>query len=67
MRLAGPAGAAEAAAFWVRFGPPPRALADVKAEVRQAIIEAVTQTHHRLETPDGIVLGGAFWIVTARP
>lgn len=67
LRLAGPGGAAEAAAFSVQFGPLARVLADVKAEVRQAIIEAVTQAYRRLETPDGIVLGGGFWIVTARP
>ncbi|HXP06527.1 MAG TPA: class I SAM-dependent methyltransferase [Stellaceae bacterium] len=67
MRLAGPGGAAEAAAFSVQFGPLPRALVDVGADIGQAIIEAVTETYRRLETPDGIVLGASFWIVTAGP
>ena len=67
MKLAGPGGAAEAAAFSVQFGPLPRALAEADVDVRRAVLEAVTETYRRLESPDGIVLGAAFWIVTARP
>ena len=66
MPLAGHGGAAEAASFVCRFGPVVRALIDAseqqKKEVRSAL-EAFFRSH---EGPQGIVLPGAIWIVTAR-
>ena len=59
-------GAAEAASFMCRFGPVVRATIDAseqqKKEVRSAL-EAFFRSH---EGPQGIVLPGAIWIVTAR-
>lgn len=66
MRLAGPGGAAEAAAFSLAFGPLTRVMDETAPAQRQAILDAVADAYRRLEGPEGIVLAGAFWIVTAR-
>jgi SAM-dependent methyltransferase len=66
MPLAARGGAAEAASFMCRVGPVVRATRDAseqqKKEVRSAL-EAFFRSH---EGPQGIVLPGAIWIVTAR-
>ena len=66
MRLAGRGEAAEAANFAFRVGPVVRATSDAseqkKREVRAAL-EAFFKSH---EGPQGIVLPGAIWVVTAR-
>jgi SAM-dependent methyltransferase len=66
MPLAARGGAAEAASFMCRVGPVVRATSDAseqqKKEVRSAL-EAFFRSH---EGPQGIVLPGAIWIVTAR-
>lgn len=67
MHLGGPGGAADAAAFSIQFGPLTRVRADAGPQLQQSILEAVTMAYRRLEGPQGIMLEGAFWIVTARP
>ncbi len=66
LRVAPPGGAAEAAARAVRMGPASRALGDapdmVRAEARAAIASALAQH----DGPDGIALGAAIWLVSAR-
>jgi SAM-dependent methyltransferase len=66
MTLARRGGAAEAASFAFRVGPVVRATSDAseqkKREVRAAL-EAFFKSH---EGPQGIVLPGAIWVVTAR-
>jgi SAM-dependent methyltransferase len=67
MRLAGPGGAADGAAFSLQFGPLTRVLGEAGPALQQSILDAVTETYRRLEQPEGIMLDGAFWIVTAHP
>jgi ubiquinone/menaquinone biosynthesis C-methylase UbiE len=66
MPLAGRGGAAEAASFTFRVGPVVRAMSDAseqqKKEVR-SVLEAFFTSH---EGPQGVVLPGAIWVVTAR-
>jgi ubiquinone/menaquinone biosynthesis C-methylase UbiE len=66
MPLAGGGGAAEAASFTFRVGPVVRAMSDAseqqKKEVR-SVLEAFFTSH---EGPQGVVLPGAIWVVTAR-
>jgi ubiquinone/menaquinone biosynthesis C-methylase UbiE len=66
MTLAGRGGAAEAASFAFRVGPVVRATTDAseqkKREVRAAL-EAFFKSH---DGPQGVVLPGAIWVVTAR-
>jgi SAM-dependent methyltransferase len=66
MPLAARGGAAEAANFMLRVGPALRAIKDISEQQRnevRAALEAFFQTH---EGPQGIVLPGAIWLVTAR-
>lgn len=67
MFLAGPGCADEAAAFSVQFGPLTRVLDDAEPAMRKAILETVAASYRTIEGPEGIILDGAFWIVTARP
>jgi len=67
MRLGGPGEAVEAANFSLQFGPLTRVLSDLKPAVREAVISAVANAYRRIDGPEGVVLQGAFWIVTARP
>jgi ubiquinone/menaquinone biosynthesis C-methylase UbiE len=66
MPLAGRGGAAEAVSFLSRVGAVARAMSDAseqqKREVR-ATLEAFFKSH---EGPQGVVLPGAIWVVTAR-
>ena len=66
MRLAGPGGAAEAAGFAMTIGPIARALSNASAPKPEAVrstLEAFFRSH---DSPQGIVLPGALWIVRAR-
>ncbi|MHC2623024.1 SAM-dependent methyltransferase [Bradyrhizobium huanghuaihaiense] len=67
MRLGGPGEAIEAANFSLQFGPLTRVLNDLKPAAREALISAVANAYRQIDGPEGIVLQGAFWIVTARP
>lgn len=67
MNLAGPGGAADAAAFSLQFGPMTRVQQDSGPELQRAILDAVTEAYRQLEGPQGIVLAGAFWIIVAHP
>jgi SAM-dependent methyltransferase len=68
MRLAepGPNAAANAAAFSLQFGPLTRVLGEMQPARQQAVLDAVTQAYRGLEEPEGVLLDGAFWIVSAR-
>jgi ubiquinone/menaquinone biosynthesis C-methylase UbiE len=66
MPLAGRGGAAEAASFMFHIGPVVRATSGASEQQKKevwAALEAFFQSH---EGPQGIVLPGAIWIVTAR-
>jgi SAM-dependent methyltransferase len=67
MRLAGPGGAVEAANFSFQFGPLTRVLNDAPPALKEAILGAIAEAYRRIEGPEGIVVQGAFWIVSARP
>ena len=66
MPLAGPGGAAEAASFMSRVGPVVRATGDAPPEQRKEVRAALEAFFRSHEGPQGIVLQGAIWIVTAR-
>jgi ubiquinone/menaquinone biosynthesis C-methylase UbiE len=66
MRLAGPGGAAEAADFAMTIGPIARAMSNASSPPPDAVrsgLEAFFRSH---DSPQGIVLLGALWIVRAR-
>jgi len=64
--LAGHGGAAEAADFAMLFGPVRRATAEASAAQRQAVRSSLQAFFERHDSPRGIVLPGAIWIVRAR-
>ena len=66
MPLAGRGGAAEAASFMLRVGPVVRATSDASEEQRKQVRAALKAFFRSHEGPQGIVLQGAIWIVTAR-
>jgi ubiquinone/menaquinone biosynthesis C-methylase UbiE len=66
MPLAGRGGAAEAASFMSRVGPVVRAMSDASDEQRKEVRAALEAFFRSQEGPQGIVLQGAIWIVTAR-
>jgi SAM-dependent methyltransferase len=66
MPLAGHGGAAEAASFMSRVGPVVRATSDVSEEQRKKVQLALEAFFRNRAGPQGIVLQGAIWIVTAR-
>jgi hypothetical protein len=66
MPLAGRGGAAEAASFMLRGGPVVRATSDASEERRGEVRAALETFFRSYEGPQGIVLQGAIWIVTAR-
>ena len=66
MRLGGPGGASDAAAFSMQFGPLPRILAAAGPQLHDVVLAATVERYRALETADGVTLAGAFWIVTAR-
>ena len=50
----------------VQVGPLSRALADQPEPVRQEALNAVRQAFARKVAPEGVVIDGAAWIVTAQ-
>lgn len=57
----------EAMTYQSQIGPLSRALAELEGEARDAALAAVRETFEQLMTPDGLVLGAAAWVVSARP
>ena len=66
MPLAGRGGAAEAASFMSRIGPVVRAMSDAPEAQRKRVRAALEAFFRSHEGPQGVVLQGAIWIVTAR-
>jgi SAM-dependent methyltransferase len=66
MPLAARGGAAEAASFMCRVGPVVRALTDASEQRRKEVRGALEAFFRIHEGPQGIVLPGAIWIVTAQ-
>ncbi len=66
MPLAGRGGAAEAASFMSRVGPVVRAMSDASEQQRKEVRAALEAFFKFHEGPQGIVLPGAIWVVTAR-
>ncbi|MCW6509600.1 class I SAM-dependent methyltransferase [Lichenifustis flavocetrariae] len=63
MNLGSPTAALD---FLTQVGPASRALGDAEPENRPALIDAVRSALASHDGPDGIVLGGAIWLVSAR-
>jgi SAM-dependent methyltransferase len=66
MLIGGGIHAAEAAAFSIDHGPLRRALATAPGEVRAAAAERITAALADHDSPEGVRLGAAMWVVTAR-
>jgi SAM-dependent methyltransferase len=66
MQLAGPGGAAEAADFMMRVGPVARATANTPAQQPEMVRSCLEAFFQGQDSPQGIVLPGAIWIVRAR-
>jgi cyclopropane fatty-acyl-phospholipid synthase-like methyltransferase len=66
MPVAAPGGAAEAANFMFRVGPVVRAMSDASEQQRKEVRAALEAFFRGHEGPQGVVLPGAIWIVTAR-
>jgi SAM-dependent methyltransferase len=56
----------DAVQFAVEAGPASRFLADVSTDVKERVRDAVRLALAEFDGPDGVRLGGACWIVTAR-
>jgi SAM-dependent methyltransferase len=67
LRMAAAGGAEEAAAASATFGPLARALAGADAATRASAVAAVADAFRSHDGPEGVVLGGAVWLVSARP
>ena len=65
MRLGGPGEAAAAAANSLRIGPLARATLDMAPAEREAVRAGVEAFYRRHDGPEGIVLPGAVWFVSA--
>ncbi|MGE5269877.1 MAG: class I SAM-dependent methyltransferase [Thiohalocapsa sp.] len=65
-RIAGSGGAAEAADFAMLFGPLTRLLPLLSAERCQEVRATLEKFFRGHETPDGVALPAAFWLVQAR-
>lgn len=66
MRLAGPGDLEAATAFATKIGPTSRLLADLDDTARAAALADVGTALAAHDGPDGVLLGGAVWIVSAR-
>ena len=66
IRIAGPGGAAEAADFAMRIGQVVRAMSNAPDVDRDAVRSSLEAFFQSQESPQGIVLPGAIWIVRAR-
>ncbi len=67
LRVAAPGDVEEAARGATRVGPLARALAGAGEDVREAAEAAVAEAMRRYDGPEGVVLPGAVWLVSARP
>ena len=67
LRLAEPGDVEEAARATTRVGPLARALAEAGPDAREAAMAAVVEALRGCDGPEGIVLPGAVWLVSARP
>lgn len=66
VRLADQGDIARAADFVVQMGPLGRAIREADPALRAPIIDRVLAALGRYDSPDGIALTGAIWLVTAR-
>ena len=66
MRLAGPGGSAQASEFAMSIGPIARAMASASPPDRSAVRAALQAFFSSHDSPRGIVLPAALWIVRAR-
>lgn len=66
MPLAGPGDLDRATGFATRIGPASRLLAEMGEDARQAAVADIRAALAGHDGADGIVLGGAVWIVSAR-
>jgi hypothetical protein len=66
MRRGQPGQCADAALFSSKFGPMPSIMASLSDEEQRQVLHGGADEYRRLERPDGSVLAGAFWIVTAQ-
>jgi SAM-dependent methyltransferase len=66
VRLAPPGGAAEAADFMLVFGPLTRILHTQTAETQRAVLARLETYFRDHDSPDGVTLRAANWIVQAR-
>jgi len=67
LRLAAPGDVEEAARATTRVGPLARALAEAGPDAWEAAVAAVADALRRHDGPEGVVLPGAIWLVSARP
>jgi ubiquinone/menaquinone biosynthesis C-methylase UbiE len=66
MKLGGPGDVESALDFATKIGPGSRLLADAPEDKRPAMIESVRRALAAKDSPQGIVLDAAIWVVTAR-
>jgi SAM-dependent methyltransferase len=66
MRLAGPGETDTATAFATRVGPLGRLLAEVEPAVADRARHAVKEVLRAHDGPEGIVLGGSIWLISAK-
>lgn len=55
-----------AAEFSAQFGPVATALENATIGLRERVVAAIAKTYADIERPDGVLLAGAFWILSAR-
>ncbi len=67
LRLAATGDAEEAARMTTRVGPLARALAEAGPDAREAAVAAVADALRGYDRPEGVVMPGAVWLVSARP
>lgn len=66
MRLAGPGDLDAATEFTTRVGPLSRVLAEADPDLRPRVRRDVAEALRVWDGPDGVVLGGSIWLVSAR-
>lgn len=52
--------------FLVQMGPTANAVRDASPEVRQKVIDSVTEALRPFDSPDGVRMSSSTWVVTAR-
>jgi SAM-dependent methyltransferase len=67
LRMAAAGDVDEAARAATRVGPLARTLADAGQDVRAGAEAAVAEALRRYDGPEGVILPGAVWLVSARP